>query len=205
MRKAVIVIGLNLSAELAKEECSDAFVIGADKGASYCLNNGIDMDLAVGDFDSLSLEQLKQVEKAAKGVVKLNPIKDDTDTAHALSLLKDYEEITILGGTKGKRVEHLLANIDLLVNDTRVILKDDDGYLHCFAPGEYQIDKEEYEFFSFFAMEDALVSLSGFAYPLKSYHLHRHDPLGVSNRLNSDMGTLKLEEGKLLLVASKSD
>lgn len=205
MKKAVIVIGLNLSAELAKKECSGSFVIGADKGAFYCLNNGIEMDLAVGDFDSLSLEQLAQVEKAAKGVVKLNPIKDDTDTAHALSLLKDYEEITILGGIKGKRVEHLLANIDLLVNDSRLILKDDDSYLRCFAPGEYQIDKGEYEFFSFFAMEDALVSLSGFAYPLKSYRLHRHDPLGVSNRLNSDTGTLKLEEGKLLLVASKSD
>lgn len=205
MKKAVIVIGLNLSAELAKKVCSGSFVIGADKGAFYCLNNGIEMDLAVGDFDSLSLEQLAQVEKAAKGVVKLNPIKDDTDTAHALSLLKDYEEITILGGIKGKRVEHLLANIDLLVNDSRLILKDDDSYLRCFAPGEYQIDKGEYEFFSFFAMEDALVSLSGFAYPLKRYHLHRHDPLGVSNRLNSGTGTLKLEEGKLLLVASKSD
>ena len=205
MKKAVIVIGLNLDAKLAKRECSGAFVVGADKGAFYCLNNGIDMDLAVGDFDSLSLEELKQVEGAAKGIVKLNPIKDDTDTAHALSLLKDYEEITILGGIQGKRVEHFLANIDLLVKNPRVLLKDNDSYLRCFVPGKYQISGEEYEFFSFFAMEDALLSLTGFAYPLENYRLPRHDPLGISNRLISDKGVLDLEEGKLLLVASKSD
>ncbi len=205
MRRAVIVIGINLSYELAKKECEEAYVVAADKGALYCLENNIPMDVAVGDFDSLSLEQLKQVETSAKSIVKLNPVKDDTDTAHALSLLNDYDEIHILGGIKGKRVEHMLANVDLLVADPRLTLIDDDSRLHCFASGQYEIAKEGYEFFSFFALEDSLLSLSGFAYPLEHFRLHRHDPLGVSNRLLGDRGYLKLWDGKLLLVASKQD
>lgn len=205
MKKAVILVGLNLSPELAKKECEGAFVVGADKGAFYCLEHGLDMDVAVGDFDSLSQEQYEQVDSKAKKVIRLNPIKDDTDTAHALSLLNGYEEILILGGIGGKRVEHFLANLDLLVNDTRLSLEDDDSYIHCFAPGQYQIEKDGYEFFSFFAMEDALVSLSGFAYPLEKFYLRRHDPLGVSNRILGEKGYLKLWDGKLLLIKSKGD
>lgn len=203
--KGVIIVGNNLSPLLAKEECKDAFVIGADKGALYCYNNSIPMDIAVGDFDSLNEEERTRVCVFAKKVVKLNPVKDDTDTAHALSLLGDCDEVTILGGIQGKRIEHFLAILDLLAKDSRVSLKDDSSYLNVLLPGEYVLEKGVYQFFSIFAIEDSLVSLEGFAYPLDDFTLKRLDPLGVSNQINGEKARIILKKGKLLLIRSKSD
>ena len=203
--KGVIVIGNNLSPALAKAECDGAFVIGADKGALYCYKRGIAMDIAVGDFDSLTKEEKDKVIAFAKRTIALNPIKDDTDTAHALFLLGDCDEVTILGGIQGKRIEHFLAILDLLSTDKRICLKDDDSFIRAYEPGEYRIEKGEHRFFSFFALEDALLSLEGFAYPLHDFLLKRFDPLGVSNQINGEAGHLTLKSGKLLLICSKSD
>lgn len=203
--KGVIVIGNNLSPALTKAECDGAFVIGADKGALYCYKHGIAMDVAVGDFDSLTEEEKDKVTAFAKRAVILNPIKDDTDTAHALSLLGGCGEVTILGGIQGKRIEHFLAILDLLSADKRVCLKDDDSFIRVYEPGDYRIEKGRYRFFSFFALEDALLSLEGFAYPLHDFLLKRFDPLGVSNQIDGEAGRLALKSGKLLLVCSKSD
>ncbi len=203
--KGAIVVGNNLSPALAKAECDGAFVIGADKGALYCFKHGIGMDVAVGDFDSLSEEEKEKVSAFAKRTVVLNPIKDDTDTAHALSLLSDCEEVIILGGIQGKRIEHFLAILDLLSTDKRICLKDDDTFIRVYEPGDYRIEKGGYRFFSFFALDDALLSLEGFAYPLHDFLLKRFDPLGVSNQINGEAGHLALKSGKLLLICSKSD
>lgn len=203
--KGVIVVGNCLDPNLACEECAGAFVIGADKGARYCLQNGIEMDLALGDFDSLSLIEKKEIEKKAKKVIELNPVKDDTDTAHALSLLPFCSEIVVLGGIQGKRIEHFLAILDLLAKDSRVVLKDSNSFIKIFGPGEYDVDKGDYRFVSFFALEDAVLSLEGFAYPLKERLLERFDPLGVSNEIIGEMGRLDLKSGRLLMVCSKDD
>ena len=203
--KGVIVVGNNLDPSLAREECEGAFVIGADKGALYCYKNDIPMDIAVGDFDSLSEEERTCVCSFAKKTVRLNPIKDDTDTAHALSLLSDYEEITILGGVQGKRIEHFLAILDLLASDARLCLKDDNSLLNILLPGEHVIEKGPYQFFSVFAIEDSLVTLEGFAYPLNDFVLKRLNPLGVSNQIKGTKARIVLKKGKLLLIRSKSD
>ena len=203
--KGVIVIGNNLSPELAKHECAGSYVIGADKGALYCYKNQIPMDVAVGDFDSLSEKEKENVLSYAKNSVILNPVKDDTDTAHALSLLKDCDEVTILGGIAGRRIEHFLAILDLLAADTRISLKDDDSSIQVLGPGEYELEKGVYRFFSFFALEDSIVTLDGFAYPLNCYLLKRFDPLGVSNQMQREKAHVKIEKGKLLFVSSRSD
>ncbi len=203
--KGVIVVGNNLSSPLAKMECSGAFVIGADKGAFYCYKNSIPMDIAVGDFDSLSEKEVAHICSFAKKVVKLNPVKNDTDTAHALSLLQGCDEITILGGIQGKRIEHFLAILDLLASDSRVCLKDDSSSLQTLSPGEYVFEKGSYQFFSVFAVEESLLTLEGFAYPLKDYVLKRLNPLGVSNQIQGDKARVILKKGKLLVVCSKSD
>lgn len=203
--KGVIVVGNNLSPHLAKAECSAACVIGADKGALYCYKNNIPMDIAVGDFDSLSEEERDCVCSFAKKTVRLNPVKDDTDTAHALSLLPFCDEITILGGIQGKRIEHFLAILDLLAGDSRVCLKDDDSSLQVLLPGEYVFGEGPYRFFSVFAIEDSLLTLEGFAYPLKDHLLKRLDPLGVSNQIKGDKGRVILKKGKLLAIRSKPD
>ena len=205
MKKGVIVIGNSIRPERAKEECLGAFVVGVDKGAWFCYQNGIPMDVALGDFDSLSPEQKEVVLASARRKETLNPVKDDTDTAHALAYFQGYDRILLLGGIQGKRIEHFLANLDLLCLDSRIEMLDDYSLIKLFEPGEYEIRKDRYMFFSFFPMEESVVSLRGFAYPLETTALPRFDPFGISNQLLGEAGSLVVEKGSVLMVASVKD
>ena len=79
----------DLTVTYNEKDFIDSYVIGVDKGALYCLKNHIRMDLAVGDFDSVNNRDFDLINKETK-IIKLNSIKDDTDTEHALNLVKNY-------------------------------------------------------------------------------------------------------------------
>ena len=58
------------------------FLIGVDRGALIAYQNNIYVNLAIGDFDSVTKDELILIQEKSK-VIKLNPIKDLTDTAEA--------------------------------------------------------------------------------------------------------------------------
>ena len=107
------------------ELLTDSVKVGIDKGALDAINKGIKLDYILGDFDSISLLEYERIQKIVKNIIKLNPCKDDTDTEHAINYFKDASKIIIHGGIKGKRVEHLLANINLLYKYDNLVFKDD--------------------------------------------------------------------------------
>ena len=89
--------------------CADDFVIAADAGFQVLEQHGINMDLVIGDFDSLSF-----VPKHPE-VIPLKKEKDDTDMRAAVleGMKAGYETFHIYGGTGG-RIEHTIANMQLL-------------------------------------------------------------------------------------------
>ena len=154
--KAVLFIGNNY--KLNKNDFIDSYIIGVDKGALFCLKNNIKMDLAVGDFDSVSINDYELIKNTTK-VVKLNPIKDDTDTEHALNLVKDYDEILILGGIKGNRIEHFVSMLIYLKKFPNLVIKDDYSIIFS-SSKDLKIKKaEEYKYISIFSLDnDTLIS-----------------------------------------------
>ena len=89
------------------------FLIGVDRGALIAYQNNIYVNLAIGDFDSVTKDELILIQEKSK-VIKLNPIKDLTDTAEALKYaFKLSNDVTMLGGIEGKRIEHFIANLCL--------------------------------------------------------------------------------------------
>src|SRR3712207_5158355 len=78
----------------------EADYIGVDKGALFLAQQGIMMERAIGDFDSINEKDIEIIEKKCLKLIKLNPIKDKSDSEEALELAKAlrYEEIIILGG-----------------------------------------------------------------------------------------------------------
>ncbi|MDY6393035.1 MAG: thiamine diphosphokinase [Bacilli bacterium] len=204
MRKALIVIGKNVSHDLAVRRSEGTFVIGADQGAAFCLNEGIPMDLAVGDFDSVSEASHQEILRAAKEVVTLPHHKDVTDTEQALTLCQDYEAVTILGGIAGDRIEHFIAILCLLRRRPNTLfLEDDDAFCVALQNQSIVLLQEDFEYVSIFAMEKAVVSLEGFEYPLDHHSLLPGDPLGVSNEIVDKEGIVRVEEGILLLICHK--
>jgi len=182
--------------------CYD-IIIGADRGALHALNNGIIPDISIGDFDSVSEIEFEKIKNNSKKLIQLNKIKDSSDTHEAIKLVSNYDEIHILGGIKGKRIEHLFSNIIDLINYPNLSIMDEDSLIETINDNNYKV-KENYKFVSLYAIDEAIIDLIGFKYELNNYLLKRNDPLCLSNEIINNP-KINLKKGKLLIVYSHAD
>ncbi len=197
------VIALKLCGKV--EYRSDVDYIGADKGALVLADQGIPMVLAVGDFDSVSDEEFKRIEKASAEVIRLNPIKDDADSEHALYEAKKrgYEKVILLGAF-GKRIDHTIVNLRLALKYAGFVwIYDDYNRIYAVQEGTCVLHKNDYPYKSFFTEEGALVSLEGFQYPLVDRQLTSMDLYTVSNALLHEEGKLIVKQGTVLIIESR--
>lgn len=179
-------------------------VIGADRGAYFAISNNITPDISIGDFDSVNEEEFELIKNNSKKIIKLNPIKDESDTHEAINLVKDYEKIIIFGGIKGKRIEHLFANIIDLINYKNLSMIDEDSLIETVNDNNYVINRD-YKFISLYSLEDeSIISLNGFKYNLSNYHLKYNDPLCLSNEIINNP-KIDLIKGRLLIIYSHGD
>lgn len=201
--EAFIIINRNIT--LSKYDLSSKKIIGVETGGLLLIKNGIKDFIGYGDFDSISKDDIKLLKENSKEFIKLNPIKDITDTYGAYLLCKDCDKITILGGISGKRIDHLYANINLVKEDKRVELLDDSTYIKSLDVGEYYFNNDYY-FYSFYPIEDSCIDIKGdFRYKLDSYNLKGNDSLCISNQIDGKSGKLVIKKGRVLLICSKND
>ena len=178
-------------------------IIGADRGSLIAISNDIKLDIAIGDFDSVNEEEFNLIKKNSKRIIKLNPIKDTSDTNSAIKLVKDYDEIYLLGGIGGNRIEHLFANIIDLINYPNLHIMNRYSLIEIINDSNYQI-RNDYKFISFYSLDNnTIITLKGFKYNLDNYNLKMNDSLCLSNEI-IDKPYLKLN-GKLLVIYSKED
>lgn len=200
--KAVIVIGNNY--KFNSDDFKDSYIIGVDKGALFCVLNNIKMDAAIGDFDSITGDQLKLVMDNTN-CIKLNPIKDNTDTMEAIQLASNYDEILLLGGITGNRIEHFYANLLLLKKYPKLIIKDNNSIIFT-ANKSLTLDKSIYKFISIFSLSNnTIISLNGFKYNLNKYKMLEDDSLGISNEIIDNYGIIDIISGRILIILSKND
>ena len=188
--------------DITNYDFSNKIVVGIDKGAYLAYKTGIKLDYAIGDFDSISAQELEELYEYTN-VIKLNPIKDDTDTLYALKMFADYDSLIVLGGIAGKRIDHFVANLKLFYEFPNLTMVDNDTFISLCDKESY-FRKDEYNFYSFFALEDVYdLSMEGFKYELDKYNLSHTSILGVSNEIINDSATLSYSKGKLLLIKTK--
>lgn len=113
-KQAIIIAnGEYPSAEqaLAQLQCSD-YVVCCDGGADSFIERGGVPDAIVGDGDSLSAENRERYAS----IIYYSPDQETNDQTKAVTHLmaKGYTNISIIGAT-GKREDHTLGNIALLV------------------------------------------------------------------------------------------
>ena len=200
MKAAIILKDANLK-EFNKNEYD--IIVGADRGALHAINNKILPDISIGDFDSVDDKEFEIIKNNSKKLIKLNKIKDNSDTNEAINLLKDYDNIEILGGIQGRRIEHLFANIIDLINHPNVLIKDDNSLIETVIDNNY-IVRKEYKYVSIYAIDDSIIDLKGFKFNLNNYNLKRNDPLCLSNEI-IDNPIINLRKGKLLIIYSHGD
>lgn len=208
--KRVIIFGGNTS-EINPEICSEItdsdFVICADAGYKFALDNNIKPGLIVGDFDSAPYPENLSCE-----IIKLPTHKNQTDLQFAveLALERGYNDF-IISGVTGGRLDHTMATISTMIYLTEKFAKaavwDLNSKLYI-VNDSLKINKPQYKcYFSVFSISDSStgVFIKGAEYPLQNTTLFNSFPLGVSNEFKEETVEIGLKTGKLLVMIIKKN
>ena len=213
--KYVIISGGHIDDVFAlnylKENKYDCMIV-ADSGMNFLHRNGIIPDIIAGDFDSAKAESVAYFQGLnGVQVIKLNPIKDDTDTEFVIreAIRRGATEITVLGAT-GTRLDHVLANVNLLGIglEAGVIIQLVDKHNRIrMISDRVEIAKTEQfgDYVSVLPVKgDAIgVTLEGMKYPLNDANVACFSSLGVSNEIVADCARISVEQGVLLVIESR--
>jgi thiamine pyrophosphokinase len=198
--------------EFRKEE---SLWVGVDRGVYTLLSKGIIPHIAFGDFDSVTAEELSEIEKHVRSIKKFKPEKDETDMELALNwaLGENPEKIRIFGATGG-RLDHFFANVQLLLKPAlknvgfNIKIIDKKNHIYIKTPGSYEVKKRcDRKYISFIPMTSVVkgLTLEGFKYPLNNRHIPIGSTLCISNELINDYGTFSFSEGILMVIRSQDE
>lgn len=183
----------------------NTFIITADAGYSACVRCGFSPNLLVGDFDS----QAAPITDAE--TIKLNPVKDDTDTAVAFqeAVKRGFRRIVLFGATGG-RLDHSFANFDLCAfaagQGVELLIADNHHKIFALKAETVTIVGDKTKYVSVFAVGGpCTLSLEGFYYPLKDYTFTPFCGLGVSNETVEEKATIAVKQGTALIFITDKD
>jgi len=177
-------------------------VIAADAGYETCRSFDIVPTLLVGDFDSMD------APADFENILRVPVEKDDTDTflAAKIALEKGCKAIHLYGGAGGERLDHTLANLQMLIwlskRGCRGYFYDRRFVYTAVTNSSITIKREkDWALLSIFCMgEEAKgITLAGVQYPLEKASLSAEFPLGVSNHILAEEAVVTVEDGTLLL------
>ena len=187
------------------------YMIAADSGMDFLYRNNLVPDIIAGDFDSVASDSLAYFQGLnGVQVLKLNPIKDDTDTEFVIreAIRRGAKEITVLGAT-GTRLDHVLANVNLLgiglEENVSIALVDAHNRIRMISD-RLEIKKDE-QFGSFVSILPVKgdvkgVTLEGMKYPLENAYVACFSSLGVSNEITAETARISVKQGVLLVIES---
>lgn len=197
MGKCVVLCAGEILGDILPLQPED-LLIAADGGFRHAQSLHLALQVILGDFDSLGY--------VPEGAQVHPKEKDDTDAMLAvkLGLSKGYREFYIYGGMDGPRVDHTMANFQLLHYLAQQGAK---GYL----VGTRQmatVVKDRIAFaagktgtVSVFSLgQAARVSIAGLKYELQNGVLQADFPLGVSNQFTAEAAEITVHSGIVLVI-----
>ncbi len=216
MKNVLMTAGGSIDADLPadflskKTEYGIDTIVACDRGYEALAAIGVTPDVVVGDLDSMSEQCRKDMEYKDIEVIRLNPVKDDTDTEAAIALCagRGAEKIYLFGAT-GSRVDHMLGNIELLAyaadRGCELIIIDRHNRIRLLQHS-FKITKDEQwgDYISFIPYSPAVekLTLRGFKYELQDFDMKKGNTLGISNEITADTADISFSSGKLIMVES---
>jgi len=186
-------------------------VIAADSGYRHAVTLGHDVDVLVGDLDSIDPLDLARAERSVTRIERHPIDKDLTDLALALDVaLRECSgarrpiRVTVVGGDGG-RTDHLLGNALLLGAPQYAALRVDaiwgEATLHV-VRDSCTMTSSDGTTVSLLALHGPAdgVTTEGLAFPLSAARLAPGSSLGLSNRINHETARVHLTSGVLLAV-----
>ena len=186
-------------------------VVAADKGLEHALALGLEVTVAVGDFDSASPEAVELAEAAGVRIERHPGEKDATDLELALDVgaTMSPSRILVLASDNG-RLDHLLSAAVLLASDRYARWQVDaffgEAHVHV-VRGERDLEGAPGELITLLAVNGPAeaVRTEGLVYPLRGETLEPGSSRGVSNVFADPTARVAVEQGVLLAIRPGSD
>ena len=207
-----VILGAPKAEEIKPLIKTEGIIIGVDRGALLALEEKLKVDVALGDFDSISSHEKKLVEQSKAKVINFPTDKDDTDAELAFEyILNHFDANNIyVYNWYGGRVDHLYSIMMIvlqkrfkpLISKIKFISKN--NVIEYFLPGEYRIDKiDKMEYLSYILMS----KVKALTLRDVKYELTRKDfdqPLAlISNEFLDNQATLIFEKGIIAAIQSR--
>jgi len=195
--------------------CLDLFrrgdlIIAADGGAAHARASGVTPHVVVGDMDSLPPDLRAELEAAGTRFLSHPAAKDETDLELALihAVEQGADEVVVLAALGG-RLDQAVANILLLAHPALagVAVRIVEGTQTAFLVRDHAvIHGSPGDIVSLLPLGgDALgVTADGLRWPLRDEALRFGPARGVSNVLLGRRARVRVREGILLCVVTRS-
>ncbi len=180
-------------------------LIGVDGAADLFESFGIIADILLGDFDTADEKNVTAQSIKGAEVIRLEPMKNETDTEAAVRLALDRgaDDIVLLGAI-GSRMDHTMSNIALLklALDSGASMKIHNKNNEIFICNDYyEIKDRTGQTVSILPLgSDIIVSAKGLAYPLEDLLLAVGSSRGVSNIVKENHADIKIKDGYALVM-----
>ncbi len=219
-RDIIIITGGSIDDTFACDfikNLGNPYIIGADKGLLFLLRNGFVPDEILGDYDSVSRDDVKSFIDN-DNIIKheYRSEKDETDTQLAIIRATDlaledksFGNVHILGAL-GFRLDHILGSIHGLTyaydRGIKVYIYDPHNKVYI-APKEHAIKKDtQYgNYVSFIPLNERVenLTLTGFKYNLENHTLTLQKSLAVSNEIVADVAHITYNTGYILCIEAR--
>ncbi len=178
-------------------------LVGVETGALAIINQDLPLSLALGDFDSVSAADFQRIKVKAEKLIRLNPIKDVSDSEAVVKYLveNNYPEIYLYGAL-GKRFDHSWVNF-LLVSKYGITLIDNYNKIFALSAGKYQVFKDNYQYLSLFTLTKATIALDQVKYPLPPTELDVFTTYTLSNEIINASAKIEVLAGQVMVILSQ--
>jgi len=217
MTKAIIISGgTPPSFELLKQEIcnlkSDYIIIAADSGANCLYDYKITPNYLLGDFDSINPVVLNYFTAKQVNIINYPTDKEATDNqlAYQKALELNVTEIVFLGCLGGKRVDHVLGALGMLLkcatDKITATIKDEFNtiFLLEHAATIKGLAKQQFSLQAYCDVVKKL-SISGSKFNLDNYDLKLGDNLTIANEFINNEVKIDFASGKLLVILQESN
>lgn len=186
----------------AIEKKEEDYIIAADAGYRHLKELNVECDMVLGDFDSIMAVPQHEY------LMRLNPVKDDTDTLAAIriGLEKGYRVFKIYGAIGGERFDHTLANLQslafLLDNQAQGYLYDHDTVITMIRDDKIEFDETYRGYISVLSYSEIAVNVTiqGLKYEIETATLTNSFPIGTSNEFTGKPSSISVKNGTLLIT-----
>ena len=188
-------------------EVGKPYLVAADGGIDFFIEEDICPDIFLGDMDSCQKEEEARRHFPELKINKVSPIKDDSDMELGIkaAIEAGCNNIYIFGGLGGKRLSHTMANIQLIAGYTNINQKltfiGDGIKAYGLTEGDSKAyTKEDSMYVSVFPLNaPADITIKGLKYEFQGI-MKPEGSLGVSNEAVNQEGYIRVNKGKVLVI-----